>query len=365
MAPMKFGIAVAFLTVLAGTVSADSVDDAIAKLVKDRNTPGIAYTVLKNGKPIKTKCLGFADLEHRVPVKPETVFQSGSVGKQFTATLIMQLVQDGKLALDDSIRKWLPEGPAEWNAVTIRHMLGHLSGLRTLPYGTMDMRKDYSESDLVELMAKISPANKPGEKWAYNNGAYVLLGIIANRATGKFYGDLLQEKLFGPLKMETARIIREQPIIPNRAKGYERNGRGDLVNQMWVSPSLNTTADGSLYISILDMQKWDAGLWQAKILPQSALELMWISGKTNDGKETGYGFGWGVAKVKGHQIVQHNGAWQGFHTSIVRDRTSQVTAIALVNVAASARSEADQVTGMLMEAYVPELKGEFIKPGKP
>jgi CubicO group peptidase (beta-lactamase class C family) len=216
-----------------------------------------------------------------VAVKPETIFQSGSVGKQFTATAIMMLVEEGKIGPDDSITKYFPEAPASWKPVTVRPLLSHSGGFTDYPKN-FDFRKGYSEDELVKMVSAIPLAFPPGTKWSYSNLGYLILGILIHRVTGEFYGDMLQQRIFQPLGMETARIMSEADIIPNRAAGY-RLAEGQLKNQDWVSPTLNTTADGSLYFSILDLAKWDAALYTEKVLKRSSLEQMWTRSSSTTG----------------------------------------------------------------------------------
>ncbi len=336
---------------LASIAQADKVDDIVAKAMKEQKIPGVAVMVLRDGKPIKAKGYGLANLEHRIPVKPETVFQSGSVGKQFTSTLVMMLVEEGKLKLDDPIAKHFPEANGAWNGVLLRQMLSHTSGLPDLPYNKMDMRKDYTEADLVKYMVDQKPPEKPGEKWRYNNGGYVMLGVLVRRVTGKFYGDLLQEKIFKPLEMKTARVINEADIVQNRSAGYEIGPAG-LKNQSWVAPMLNTTADGSLYLSLLDYAKWDAALYGTKLLKKSSLEKMWTSMKLNNGKPTGYGFGWGVNKVGDKRLIEHAGAWQGFTTHIGRLVDQKITVVVLTNLDAG-HSKPQAIGRDILKVFVP------------
>lgn len=319
------------LLLLCSTVQPDKVDDIVTKAMKEQKIPGLAVMVLRDGKPIKTKGYGFANLEHRVPVKPETIFQSGSVGKQFTATLIMKLVEEGKLKLDESIGKHFPEANGAWDGVLLRHLLSHTSGLGQLPYIEMDLRKDHTEDDLVKAMIAQKPVAKPGDQWSYNNGGYVLLGILVRKVTGKFYGDMLQEKVFKPLDMNTARVVSEADIVPNRAAGYELTKEG-IKNQAWVAPMTNTTADGALYLSLLDYAKWDAGLYGRKVLQKSTLDQMWTPTKLNDGKVANYGFGWFIGKVGNNRLIDHSGAWQGFTTYIGRHVDQKITVVVLANL---------------------------------
>jgi len=200
----------------------------------------------------------------------------------------------------------------------------------------MDLRKDYSEADLVKLMLDMKPGAAPGTEWRYNNGGYVMLGVLVRRVTGHFYGDELAERVFKPLGMRTARIISEADIIPNRAAGYEKAPKG-LVNQGWVSPSLNTTADGALYLSLLDYLKWDAGLASDKFLKSDSLSAMWTPATiVKDGKKqaVGYGFGWLLPTIEGVRLIEHSGAWQGFVTYIARRLDERTLVVVLTNVAA-------------------------------
>jgi CubicO group peptidase (beta-lactamase class C family) len=293
--------------------------------------PGVAIAVVRDGEVALAKGYGLANVEHQVPVKPETVFQSGSVGKQFTATGVMLLVEAKRLSLDDPITKFLPEGAPRWNRIRIRHLLGHTGGTTDYPTN-FDFRRDYTEAALVKRAAAIPLAFAPGAKWSYSNIGYLLLGVVIHRVTGEFYGDFLREKIFEPLGMTTTRIISEADIVPNRAAGY-RVVKGTLKNQEWVSPTLNTTADGSLYLSVLDLAKWDASLYTERILNADSLKQMWTPVTLTSGQTHAYGFGWSLGDVRGHRIVEHGGAWQGFKSAIVRFPDDRLTVILLANLA--------------------------------
>jgi CubicO group peptidase (beta-lactamase class C family) len=305
------------------------VDEYIRAEMQAQQIPGLALAVIKDGKTVIARGYGLANVEHQVPVKPETIFQSGSTGKQFTATAVMMLVEEGKLSLDDKITKYFPDGPEAWQKITVRHMLTHTSGMTDYPQD-FDLRRDYAEDELYQRIKPIPLAFQPGEKWSYSNLAYVMLGLLIHKVSGKFYGDFLQERIFKPLEMTTARIISESDIVPNRAAGY-RVANGQLKNQDWVSPSLNTTADGALYLTIYDMAKWDAALYTEKLLKKSSLEQMWTAVKLNDGKTHPYGFGWALGQVRGHRVIEHGGAWQGFKAQISRYVDDKLTVIVLAN----------------------------------
>lgn len=310
--------------------TAAKVDEFIRAEMQKQKIPGVSLAVVKDGQIVYVKGYGFANIEHQVPVKPETVFQSGSVGKQFTAAGVMMLVEDGKINLEDKIGKYFADAPDAWKDITVRHLLTHTSGMTDYPKN-FDFRRDYTEDDFYKQIKAAPLAFQAGEKWAYSNLGYVTLGILINKVTGKFYGDFLQERIFKPLKMTTARIINEADIVPNRASGYVLV-KGEVKNQEWVSPSLNTTADGALYLTVYDMAKWDAALSGEKFLKKTALEQIWTPVKLNDGKTHPYGFGWMFGEVNKHRIIEHGGAWQGFKAMISRFPDDKLTVIVFANL---------------------------------
>src|SRR5258708_5104957 len=328
----------ACLIFVAGVAQAQSraVTAAVTEYVKSemlpQHIPGLSLLVIKDGKTIRAEGFGMANVELQVPVKPDSVFQSGSVGKQFTATGVMMLVEEGKVGLDDPLTKYFPEAPATWKEATVRALLSHTAGLGDYPKD-FDFRKDWTEDEELKLIESIPLAYPPGTKWAYSNIGYVTLGILIHRWTGGFYCYSLQQRIFQPLGMQCTRIISEADIVPNRSAGY-RLVKGELKNQEWVSPVLNSTADGSLYFSILDLAKWDAALYTEKLLKRSSLEQMWTVAKLSNGQPNSghYGFGWEIAIRNGHRVVEHQGAWQSFKTQISRYMDDKLTVVALINL---------------------------------
>jgi CubicO group peptidase (beta-lactamase class C family) len=317
-------------------MAADQAADEVARLVsaemERQHIPGLTLLVSRNGNPIRTEGYGLSNLELRVPAAPESVFQSGSVGKQFTATAVMMLVEAGQLGLEDPLTKYFPDAPASWNRVTIRELLSHTAGFTDYPQD-FDMRKDYTEENLLKMVEAIPLAYPPGTSWSYSNLGYLTLGILIRKVTGQFYGEFLQQRIFRPLGMSTTRIISEADVVPNRSAGYVLV-KGEIKNQDWVSPSLNTTADGSLYFTIMDLAKWDAALYTDKLLKRSTLEQMWTvtplkNGKPNSGH---YGYGWFIEKDNGHRVVEHGGQWQGFETHIARYLDDGLTVVVLTNL---------------------------------
>jgi CubicO group peptidase (beta-lactamase class C family) len=317
--------------------AADPATDPVGAFVhtemEKQHIPGLTLLVSKSGKPVRTEGYGVSNLELNVAAKPETIFQSGSVGKQFTATAVMMLVESGKVELEAPITRYFPEAPSSWKQVTVRELLSHTAGFTDYPKN-FDEQKNYTEAELLKIVEAIPLAYPPGTSWSYSNLGYLTLGILIHKVTGEFYGDFLQQKIFRPLQMTTTRIISEADIIPNRSAGYQLVN-GEVKNQEWVSPSLNTTADGSLYFSILDLAKWDAALYTEKLLKKSSLAQMWTVASLRNGQPNAshYGYGWFIEAHNGHRLIEHEGQWQGFETQISRYIDDELTVVVLTNLA--------------------------------
>jgi len=292
---------------------------------------GLSLAVIHRGRIVLERGWGFANLEHRVPATPATVYQSGSVGKQFTAGAIMLLVQEGRAGLDDPVTRFFPDAPDQWRAVTIRHLLTHTSGAGDYP-DDFDFRRDYTEDQVRAIVLAQPLAFTPGSEWRYSNFGYVLLGTIIRHVTGKFYGDFLAERIFAPLGMTTARIIAEADIVPHRAAGYRRED-GVLLNQEWVAPTINTTADGSLYLTVRDMARWDSALSGTRLFTPASLALIRTPVTLSGGGTHPYGFGWRVGEAGGHRYMAHGGSWQGFKSYIVRYPEDGLTVVVFANLA--------------------------------
>jgi CubicO group peptidase (beta-lactamase class C family) len=339
-----------------------AIDRFVDSSMQARNIPGVALGVYSRGHILLAKGYGMSNVELSVPVKPETVFQSGSVGKQFASAAVMMLVEENKIQLDDSIVKYFPDAPETWKPILVKNLLSHTSGLpeyetaeRAGPKGPFYMRLDFTEDEMVAKVEALPIDFKVGEQWDYRNTNYLLLGIIIHKVTGKFYADFLKERIFEPLGMTSTRLISEADIIPNRAAGYELHGK-ELKNQEWVSPTFNSTADGTLYFNVLDIAKWDGALYGTTLLKQSSLDRMWTVYPLNDGKPNpaSYGFGWMMEPMNGHKTTQHGGAWQGFTCFILRYPDDNLTVAVLANLAGGGPGMiAKVVAGMINPALMP------------
>ncbi len=327
------------------TISADSraaqADAIVAAAMQSHQIPGVCLGVIKNGHLIKASGYGFANVELKVPISQTSLFQSGSVAKQFTAAAIMMLVEERKIGLDEPLIKYFPEAhAAAWRDVTVRQLLTHTSGIPDIfgehdedsyTKGILDFHHDYTEEELLQRYLTLTLDFKPGDKWNYSNTGYELLGFLIHRVSGMFYGDFLQKRVFGPLGMTSTRIISEQDIVPNRVSGY-RIIDGQLKNQEWIAPSLNTLADGGLYINLIDLAKWDAALYTDQVLSRSALKQMWTPVRLNSGETYPYGFGWSLGSIDGHAVQSHTGSNQGFWISISRYVDDALTVVVLTNL---------------------------------
>lgn len=354
----QFTFALLALTILRAAYAdnaADRVSDFVNGYLKKSQIPGCAVIVRHDGKVALCQGYGVANLEHGVRVTPQTVFQSGSIGKQFTAMAIIMLIEGQKLALADPISKYL-DVPENWSAIRVRHLLTHTSGLGDYPE-SFSLQRDYTDDELLKMITAQPLAFVPGEKWSYSNLGYVTLGILIRKVSGDFWGDFLQQHVLAPLGMKHTRVINEADILPNRAAGYVLKD-GALKNQQWVSPTVNNTADGSLYFTVEDLAKWDEALETRKLISRASYEQMWTPVKLNKGTTAPYGFGWRIAKTdSGHGVLEHGGAWQGFASYIVRYPDDRLTVAVLCNRAgASASYIAKRIAGFYVPSVAPPLR---------
>ena len=317
-----------------------AIDLYVSTEIARQRIPGAEVGIYRDGHAILKKGYGLANVELSVAVTPDTLMQSGSTGKQFVATALMQLVEQGKVRLDDSITQYFPDAPPSWKPIKIKNLLSHTSGLseyesseRSRPGGEFDLRLDFSEDELVRKIEQLPIDFAVGEQWSYRNTNYVLLGALIHGVTGLPYGEYLHQKLFVPTGMNLTRIISDRDIVPHRSSGYEIQG-GRLHNQQWVSATFNSTADGALYFNVGELEKWDRALYGSDIVKPESLKVMWTPFVLNDGHANadGYGFGWFVHDINGHRVIEHGGAWQGFTCGISRYVDDKITVVVLTNL---------------------------------
>ena len=307
----------------------ERIDAFIRAEQKRQGVVGLAVGVVHKGRVVLARGYGSANLEHRVPVGTDTLFQSGSLGKMFTAMAVMAQVEAGRVSLSDSVTKYFPDAPASWAPITVRHLLTHTSGIQDVE-GQLDERKDYSDDAFARAIYTLPLEFPAGHRWSYSNSGYVLLGILVNRVAGTSYTNVLATEVFKPVGMKTARGISEDDIIPHRSSGY-RLVDGEVKHQTWVSPSLNTTGDGSLYFSLQDMLAWDAAVERRAVLSRERWSEILSPVRLESGATHPYGFGWELLERDGKPLHQHTGAWQGFRTAYSRFIGDSLSIIVLAN----------------------------------
>ncbi len=339
------------LVLLPARASADKIDDLVLREMKKSDAPGMSVAVIQNGKVIKLKGYGYANVEHQVRVTPATVFEIGSIGKMFTASLVMKLVEDGKVKLDESIRTYLPEAPPAWGKVTVRHMLTHTSGITRDNPKSFDTKRDYTEADALNMQTEFPLEFQPGEKWSYSNVAYAMLGYMCAKVKGKDRGDLLSELLFNPAGMPTARIISDSEIVKNRAAGYFINDN-KFLNQPYESPTSKAEGSAGIYVSLKDMVQWNSALDGDKVLSTKIKTQMWTSAVLNDGTKPDYGFGWMVPEINGHKYMGHSGGVPGFSASYRRFPDDKLAVIVMANTGTASTHKLSRKIATL---YIPDV----------
>jgi D-alanyl-D-alanine carboxypeptidase len=342
---------------------ADRVDDIVKAHLKKSKAPAASFAVIRNGKVVKSAGYGLANVEHKVPATKKTVYQLGSITKQFTAVAVMMLVEAGKLNVDEAVSNILADLPASWSGVTVRHLLTHTSGITgytSLPNFQSMERKDVTHAEVIKSVASLPLEFKPGEKWNYSNTGYYLLGMIIEKLSAKGYSGYLQEKIFGPLGMSSTRTNDLSAIIPNRAAGYTRRGEEVRIAPM-ISMSWPFSA-GVLVSTVTDMAKWDAAVGTDKLLKKSSWDMVWTPVRLNDGSTHPYGFGWAVESENGHRRIEHGGGIPGFTTDMARYPDDGLTVVVLTN---SDANNPGQLLKEIAQSYVPGLAPKMIADKEP
>jgi D-alanyl-D-alanine carboxypeptidase len=357
-------IAFALMLVICGAVpaSGDEIDSYLEMQMRDLHIPGISLAVVRDGKVVKAEGYGLANIEANSAATPKTVYELGSVGKQFTAAAVMILVEEGKLSLDDKLTKYFPNAPREWDRVTIRHLLTHTSGIQNhvaVPGYIKIFKTDITfettpaRNEILKEFFQLPMEFEPGETWAYDNTGYYLLGFIIEKASGQSYYQFLQERVFQPLGMKATTNTDPRPIVANRAAGYEWV-KDKYENRHPLLPAIAFSA-GTIISTVEDMAKWDAALYTEKLLKKTSLEQVWTPARTKGGAAASfdYGFGWFVDSYHGHRYVQHSGGTPGFSSVIYRFLDDKLTVIILSN---HSDRFLDQFAIDIAGMYVPALK---------
>jgi CubicO group peptidase (beta-lactamase class C family) len=336
------------------STKADQVDDFIREQMRQQNIPGLSLVVVRDGKVVKAQGYGLADAEQNVSATADTVYEIGSVTKQFTATAVMMLVEENKVRLDDNISVYLYDIPAAWKTITVRQLMNQTSGLKEYFLDTPEFADSLvliADKERILKPASSQPLDfKPGEGWNYSNTNHFLLGLIVERASGMTYADYLKTRIFQPLGMTATRVNNRKAIVPNRAKGYSYNWEKGLVeNAQNVDPSWSFSA-GAIVSSVNDLAKWDAALSTERLVGAASKKEMWTPGRLNTGVPHRYGFGWYVDRINGHTNLSHGGDIFGFATYFSRYPDDKLSVIVSLNQYIYPKRIADMVATMFLPA---------------
>ncbi len=306
--------------------------DEIFSKYNSPELPGAAVMIIKNGKVIFSKGYGMANVEEKIPVTDSTDFRLASLTKQFTATCILQLINEGKLNFGTRLSSIFPPLPKFAKKITIKNLLQHTSGLQDyeslIPDSATVQVKD---KDVLKMISQTDSLYfEPGTQHKYSNTAYAILSLVVEKISGLPFREYLKKNIFEPLGMHNT-LAYEKGIntIPNRAYGYSIvDGKVIRTDQSITSAVLG---DGGIYSNLKDLYKWDQALYGEKVLPQKLLKEAFTRGTLKNGEKFDYGYGWRIEDFLGNYVVYHTGSTQGFRNIIYRIPSKRLTTIILTN----------------------------------
>ena len=344
-----------------------AIDRYLTEEMKERQIPGLALAVCYRGKILKEQGYGLADVKNQVPVTPETVFELASITKQFTASAIMLLKQEGKVQLDESIHTYLPDAPEAWQDITVRHLLTHTSGLPDMAHGFSGFDDpsfgpigiDISAEKAYRAARADTLTFTPGEKYTYSDVGYFLLGLIVQEASGMSYREFMQTRIFGPVGMSETYVLDQVTIHPREARGYTISD-GELVNirRVW---NYEVPSHYGVFSTVGDLARWDSVLYTDQLLTPESKTQMWSPMILNNGRPYPYGFGWKTWTVGNRRIIDHTGITG---TEMIRLLDDRLTVIVLTNLGRRGSAEANpwglapQVAAMM--GYSPYLDKTYV-----
>ncbi len=321
---------------MTATIRETAVHNHIRREMVQQQIPGLALSVMVQGEPVLLHGYGYANLEHEIPVTPHTVFEMASITKLFTATAVMMLVQESKLALSERLSHCLPNLPEAWQAITIRQVLTHSSGLKgytDTPRYWETTRLDISREAILDLVRDEPLLFPPGQRYHYDNTGFYLLGLLLEQVSGKTYGDLLDALIFTPLGMADTRANDPYAIVPRRAAGYSLQD-GALRNKAYYSTA-GTFSAGVLLSTVSDMAKWDAALYTEKLLETAVLQQMWTPNPIERRNERllnfSLGLGWFLVDHRETFFAGHGGGIIGFSSTYLRFLREGVSVVLFCN----------------------------------
>jgi CubicO group peptidase (beta-lactamase class C family) len=307
--------------------------DAVFEKFAHGIQPGCAVGVIRGGELVHAAGYGFADIEQGMRIDADTVFNIASTSKQVTAFALLLLASDGRLALDDSVRKFVPELPCYADAVTLRQLMHHTGGLRSyvellLLAGRTFAERTSREDALMAIVRQRGADDDPGHAFAYSNTGYFLMSLIIERVSGQSLKDFSQANIFSPLGMRSTSIVDHYPAdIPRLARGYSVSEAGISISES----AWEQTGDGQVHTTVRDLALWDANFYNPHIGDGTIIDTMLRSGVLNDGHAVGYGGGLFLSKRRGLIAVSHGGGWAGYRSELLRFPEQQLSVIVLSN----------------------------------
>jgi CubicO group peptidase (beta-lactamase class C family) len=321
-----------WLFALAAPLSADGIDDYVRAQLSPRHIPGLSLVVVRHGQVVKVAAYGLASLELQAPASLDTVYEIGSISKQFTAEAVMLLVEDGKLALDDLLSKHLDGTPPAWSAITLRHVLTHTAGLGDFDTGNIGFsyRREYTAAEFIDLLAKKPLDFEPGTRWNYNN-SFALLGPVIARASGMSYEAFVTSRIFTKLGLTSARFKNSVDVVPHRADGHlwrePAYTHGEALRPAFIAPN------GGIMMNIADFATWDIALGQGRLLSAASWNEMRTPARLRDGRTVGHGLAWFMDAFNGHRFMAHWGSTVAGYSAVVRRYVDDgVSVLLLANV---------------------------------
>jgi D-alanyl-D-alanine carboxypeptidase len=303
-----------------------TVDEFVRAEMERQRIPGLSLAVVKDGQVVKAAGYGVADRTSGTPATPETVYRIASLSKQFIAAGVLLLVQEGRLGIDDPVSQHVPDAPASWAGITIRHLLTHTAGLSRESPG-FDPLRVRSDADVIRDAYGEPLRFRPGEKWEYSNLGYFILADVIRIVAGVPWTEWLHDRVFAPTGMATTFPSTAAAAVPSLARGYRDNDR--LIDApAW--PALRPS--GAFLSTVLDLAKWAIALDTEQPLTASTKAAMWSPATLNDGTSYPYGFGWSMGDVRDRPRVYHSGGMIGFRADFSRYVDDGVTIILLMNL---------------------------------
>jgi len=324
-------------------------DSLGAAFVANHRAPSVAIGILRGKDTISLKAWGMADLENEVPATARSVYRIGSVTKQFTAAAVMQLAEQGKVSLDDSIAAHLAGLPAPWRRVTVRQLLNHTSGIPSYTDVGERWRRRWGEEMSPDTLLAFTTADsmwfEPGAKWRYDNTGYILLGMLIEKLSGRSWGTDLAERFAKPLGLSDSRDCQAEPVIARRVRGYENEGKG-WINTPYLAMSQPYSA-GAMCSTVGDLARWNRALHTGKVVSAASYALMTTPEGAAAQNDFPYGYGLGRDTIGGQPVITHGGGIHGFISGNVWVPTAELSVTVLTN---SGGAPADELLKQLVRA---------------